>query len=184
MFNKTVLKTNSALQYMAINSKCLLLHHVCNEWRQLNPRSRATLQTLSGTRLAKCRCGNCATIETNVGKANPFSPTLPQTPHPPDPVVGGARTRQGEKSAAGNSEQTQQPARSQASGATAPAPTPPQKKEPRDLDNNHPSLMKTGARSRTRDNVQKQRPLLLLQTQKPFNLDSNQSLGVKTNVKS
>jgi hypothetical protein len=117
-------------------------------------------------------------------KQTPFPPTLPQTPHPPDPVVGGARTRQGEKSAAGNSEQTQQPARSQASGATAPAPTPPQKKEPRDLDNNHPSLMKTGARSRTRDNVQKQRPLLLLQTQKPFNLDSNQSLGVKTNVKS
>ena len=59
-------------------------------------------------------------------------------------------------------------------------------KEPRDLDNNHPSLMKTGAKSRTRDNVQKQRPLLLLQfkTKKPLNLGSNQSLGVKTNVKS
>ena len=57
-------------------------------------------------------------------------------------------------------------------------------KEPRDLDNNHPSLMKTGGRSRTRDNVQRQRPLLLLQTKEPLNLDSNQSLGVKINVKS
>ena len=128
MFNKTVLKTNSALQYMAINSKCLLLHHVCNEWRQLNPRSRATLQTLSGTRLAKVDAATAQQLKQTWEKQTPFPPTLPQTPHPPDPVVGGARTRQGEKSAAGNSEQTQQPARSQASGATAPAPTPPQRR--------------------------------------------------------
>ena len=40
--------------------------------------------------------------------------------------------------------------------------------------------MKTGVKSRTRDNVQKQRPLLLLQTKRPLNLDSNRSLGVKT----